>query len=133
MIANDGPQAMGECPSSAELSDFNQGRLMDADLNRVAEHVEAPCPRCLAALEKLEGRANLLLADLRGSPPLSSVESEEACRWVLSHVPGRGASDASTVPIARRAGDSEVGAAPNLPAVPGYEVRKELGRSGMGI
>ena len=76
------------CPSIDELKGFSIGRLPEPAFGRVAAHIEAPCPRCVAALEELEYRADPLLADLREPPPISAAEAEEACRCVLEHVLG---------------------------------------------
>jgi tetratricopeptide (TPR) repeat protein len=79
----------GACPSREELIAFHEGELPEPALNRVAEHIEVPCPRCVAALDKLEEQADSLLADLlREPPPITSAEAEEACRCVLKHVLG---------------------------------------------
>ena len=76
------------CPRIDELKGFSIGRLPEPALGRVAAHIKAPCPRCLAALDELEYWADPLLADLREPPPISAAEAEEACRCVLEHVLG---------------------------------------------
>jgi hypothetical protein len=87
------------CPSIDELKGFSIGRLPEPALGRVAAHVEALCPRCVAALEELEYWADPLLADLREPPPISAAEAEEACRCVLEHVLGLAVSTTDGGPL----------------------------------
>ncbi|HKB39027.1 MAG TPA: protein kinase, partial [Gemmataceae bacterium] len=89
---------LGACPSREELKAFHEGELPEPALNRVAEHIEAPCPQCVAILGDLEDRAGPLLADLRQPLPLSSTEAEEACWCVLDHVPAPGVPGVRTLP-----------------------------------
>src|SRR5262245_35462772 len=76
------------CPSIDELTAFSIGRLPEPTLNRVAAHIEIPCPKCVAVLGQLEDSADPLLADLREPFPLSAAEAEEAYRSVLELVLG---------------------------------------------
>jgi predicted Zn-dependent protease len=90
------------CPSNDELKGFSIGRLPERALNRVAAHIEARCPRCVAVLEELEEleySADPLLADLPEPPPISAAEADEVCRCVLEHVLGLAASSTDGVPL----------------------------------
>src|SRR5262249_58262873 len=62
MSSSDGQQVLGGCPSRSELKAFGSGRLPQPALNRIADHIEAPCPRCLAVLEEPVDGADPLLA-----------------------------------------------------------------------
>src|SRR5262245_46261314 len=88
MNRSDVQQGIDTCPSTKELTAFSIGRLPQSALNRVAEHIEAPCLRCVAELDKLEERAAPLPVDLREPPPISAAEAEEVCQSVLEHVLG---------------------------------------------
>jgi hypothetical protein len=88
MNMNDVQQDIDACPSTNELRAFSTGRLPQPALDLVTEHIEAHCPQCVAALDKLEERADALLADLREPPPISAAEAAEVCQGVLEHVLG---------------------------------------------
>jgi serine/threonine-protein kinase len=131
MSVSDGQQVLDACPSRDELKAFSIGRLPEPALDRVAAHIEAPCPRCLAALEELGDRADPLLADLREPLPLSAAEAEEACRCVLREPP----------PSARCVVDQFVATTvahdtPTEEALPqrfgNYELLKVVGKGGQG-
>jgi hypothetical protein len=134
MNRNDGQQVLDACPSVDELKEFSIGGLPEPALNRVAAHIEAPCPRCMAALEELEDSADPLLADLREPLPLSTAEAEEVCRRVLQCAPAPAAWGAkkveslrSTTPLAS-AGDEVP------PDLPGYETLTPwINKGGMGV
>jgi hypothetical protein len=91
--AQHGPDA---CPSPEELLDFSAGRSAATAREAIARHIEAPCPRCEAALLGLDERKDSLIADLQAAHPLSSSDAEEACLWALARVPS--ACPASCLP-----------------------------------
>src|SRR5262249_29140114 len=97
MNMSDGQQVLDVCPSRDELMAFGTGRLAQPALDRVSEHIAAPCPWCEAVLEELVDRADPLRPDLRGPLPLTSAEAREACQCVLDHVQAPGASGVRTV------------------------------------
>jgi tetratricopeptide (TPR) repeat protein len=94
----DGQQVLGACPSREELRAFSLGQLPKPVLERVAAHIEVPCPKCVTTLDQLEDRADPLFADLLEPLPLSAAEAAEACRCVLEHVLGPDVSTADWVP-----------------------------------
>jgi hypothetical protein len=97
MNRNNGQQVLDACPSIDELNEFSVGRLPEPALNRIAAHIEAPCPRCVAALAELEDSPDPLLADLREPLPLSTAETDEVCRRVLKRTPAPAAYWAETM------------------------------------
>jgi tRNA A-37 threonylcarbamoyl transferase component Bud32/tetratricopeptide (TPR) repeat protein len=111
---------LGACPSREELIAFHEGELPELALNRVAEHIEVPCPRCVAALNKLaEGRLPLF-ADLPEPLPLSVAEVEEAYEAVLRRVLGPAVSTTDWhAPWSPSTASALDRAAPELP---GYEI-----------
>jgi tetratricopeptide (TPR) repeat protein len=119
MSMSDGEQVLDSCPSREELKAFSTGRLARSALDRVAEHIEAPCPQCLAALEELKDRADPLLDDLREPPPLSAAEAEDACRCVLRHMLGSAVSTTDWDPPWSPSTATALDKAP--PDLPGHE------------
>jgi tetratricopeptide (TPR) repeat protein len=113
---NDDP---GACPSREDLIAFHQGELLEPAMNRVAKHIEVPCPQCLAALDKLEERTDAVLAGLRELPPLSAEEAEEAYQLVLKHVLGPAGSTVDLVP--QWDANTAVALDKTPPNLPGYE------------
>jgi len=111
---------LGTCPSGEELIAFYEGELPEAALNRVAEHIEIPCPSCIAVLSKLAERADPLLAELREPLPLSAAEAEAAYWSALKHVLGPTISTTDWrppwSPVTAIALDKE------RPDLPGYEI-----------
>jgi tetratricopeptide (TPR) repeat protein len=111
---------LGACPSREELIAFHEGELPEPALNRVAEHIEVPCPRCVAALNKLaEGRPTLF-ADLPEPLPLSVAEVEEAYEAVLRHV--LGPTVLTTDWHAPRNPSTASALDKKAPELPGYEI-----------
>lgn len=105
-----------DCPPEPDLLAFHLGTLCDADVDRVAEHLET-CTQCEAVVQRLETNVDPLLAALR--------------------IPVSGASDTFAL-ISSRLRERD-GAENGLPAtsvwpeLPGYEILSVLGRGGMGI
>src|SRR5262249_45368918 len=87
--------------------------------DRVAAHIEGPCPRCVVALGKLGERAAPLLAGLREPPPISAAEAEEVCQFVLERVLGSDCSTTDWEPWSRSAATALDNKPPELR---GYEV-----------
>jgi hypothetical protein len=111
---------LGTCPSGEELIAFYEGELPEAALNRVAEHIEIPCPSCIAVLSKLAERADPLLAEFREPLPLSAAEAEAAYWSALKHVLGPTVSTTDWrppwSPVTATTLDRE------RPDLPGYEI-----------
>jgi lipopolysaccharide biosynthesis regulator YciM len=93
---------------------------MESALDRVAEHIEAPCPQCLAALEESNKHPDPLLADFREPLPLSAAEAEEAYRSVLEFLLGSAVSTADWDPPWSSSTATALDKAP--PNLPGYEI-----------
>jgi hypothetical protein len=110
---------LGACPSREELVAFHEGELPEEVLNRFAEHIQVPCPRCIAALDKLEERADPLLDALREPPPISVAEAEEAYQSVLEHVLGLAVSTTVWDPPGSSSTAAALDGAP--PDVPGHQ------------
>jgi eukaryotic-like serine/threonine-protein kinase len=111
----------GACPSPEELFDFSVGRVTEPAREAIARHIEAPCPRCEAALLEMADRKDPLIADLAAAPPLSSADAEEACRWVLDRVPAAGPSPSLATTddyVGSQGRPAEAGGKPSPPAVP---------------
>jgi anti-sigma factor RsiW len=90
------------CPSADELTGFVLGTLPEADLERVAQHLDG-CPACEAAVNSLESASDPVLAALR-------------------HPAGSGTSVLSPPPAAPRAA---------LPERLGdFRILREVGRGG---
>ena len=56
---------MNACPSDERLHNFSVGNVSGDELEEMAEHVEQ-CSACLGKLEKLEGKEDGLLSELKG-------------------------------------------------------------------
>ncbi|MGH7194864.1 MAG: hypothetical protein ACREJM_15220 [Candidatus Saccharimonadales bacterium] len=71
------------CPQPDELTAFSVGRLDDADLDRVAAHLER-CEQCLETIAALDDSTDALLGDLRRTRPHVSPETSDACRRAVA-------------------------------------------------
>jgi tetratricopeptide (TPR) repeat protein len=132
MNRSDGRQVREACPSREELSAFNEGRLPEPALSRVAAHIDTPCPQCVAELEDLEDGASPLLADLREPPAVSAAEAEEACRCVLDRVPAPAVATASWLPPLIPTAAVALDDVP--PDLPGHKtLPPPVGKGGMGV
>ncbi len=113
-MASDAHQASGargptlpNCPTKDRLLAFHRGTLPEADVEAVAEHLEA-CATCEAALAQMDGAADPLLAVLRQPLP-------------------------ATAPVRRGDDEGDPTSAENWPRLPDYQVVCCLGRGGMGV
>jgi tRNA A-37 threonylcarbamoyl transferase component Bud32 len=95
------------CPAATELSRFALGDLSGADFARLAAHVEQ-CSTCESALQKWDGAADPLLAQLRGTTPDSSVTANMPPNHLMKAA--LGARTAAAVPpvCGRRIGKFEL-------------------------
>ena len=96
----------GPCPTEQELTAFNLGTLPPAEVDALAEHLES-CPRCEAAVERLEGAVDPLVGALRQALPATVLKNS--------------GSGSSLIDSAK------------WPSPPGYEIIAPLGRGGMGV
>jgi tRNA A-37 threonylcarbamoyl transferase component Bud32 len=101
------------CPSADDLFAFAVGRLAADAREPIARHIET-CAACLTRLNQLNEPNDPLLAELRDPIP-TGLFSESKRADSLS-------PDAEPSPEAA-----------GWPAVPGYEILRELGRGGMGV
>jgi serine/threonine protein kinase/tetratricopeptide (TPR) repeat protein len=131
---------MKTCPSQAELCAWlESGSEADTD-SRIAAHLET-CVSCQQVLERLtdiEGEGG------PGGPPLagSPADSAAALSRVLdpslpgargsSSEPGKGKLDRLRCLLSGET-SAAAPAAPDLPAIAGYEILGELGRGGVGV
>jgi WD40 repeat protein/serine/threonine protein kinase len=104
--------SLTSCPSEPELLAFHLGTAPAETLDAVADHLES-CPRCEAALQRLDGRTDPVLAALRKPVP-----------------PDEGPPARANRPSAAEPFDPTVWE--HWPDLPGYEVLAALGRGGMG-
>jgi serine/threonine protein kinase/WD40 repeat protein len=107
---------MTDCPAREQLRLLLDGELADAAEREVSAHVEG-CARCQQVLEEMTA----VTAARAPTPPGGARVSDgdlQRLRGLLP--PARGSS-------------AEVPALTVWPAVPGYEVLRELGRGGMAV
>jgi WD40 repeat protein/serine/threonine protein kinase len=107
------------CPSDRELLAFHVGSLEEERIDSIADHLEG-CPRCEAAVERLDGSVDRAFFALRDVGPVLPVSV-------------RGRSPGSQVPSAHRRNDGDLTAPENWPIIPGYEILGPLGGGGMGV
>jgi WD40 repeat protein/predicted Ser/Thr protein kinase len=102
------------CPSEQTLRAFHLSELPEAEVDAVADHLEA-CAGCEEALRLLDAKTDPSLVVLHR---LADDDPDEAS-WLQKTLRPSGAAP---------------GPAPRAwPQVPGYDVQGELGRGGMGI
>ena len=111
-------------PTDQSLQSYGLGKLEDASVKAVEEHLEA-CADCRRRVAELSADSFLgRLRDAEGPPRDTELPS---CVPTASVQPDRGQSARSlSVPPA-----AEV--PPGLAAHPDYEIIRELGRGGMGV
>jgi eukaryotic-like serine/threonine-protein kinase len=103
-----------DCPSAHELDAFHVGTLAEDRIDAVAEHLEH-CPRCEAAIRRLDSSVDKALAAVRLAGPVAPSGPENAIVAALV----RGADIDPTSPD-------------NWPQLPGYEIVAAIGQGGMG-
>jgi serine/threonine protein kinase len=125
------------CPSDETLTGLLTDALTPAERDSLARHVEgcAPCQGRLARLTEVPDTE----VWRRGEHPRQGCEAEEGVVNRLKrlppsadvHGPGQADGPAGGTPPAADAAPAAVASEP--PAVPGYEIQRELGRGGMGV
>jgi eukaryotic-like serine/threonine-protein kinase len=99
-----------ECPSQENLLAFHLGKLSEAQVEAVAEHLES-CPLCEAAVEQLDASPDPILSVLR-----QTAHGGPATQAVTTPLPGPGPFRSE-----------------DWPSLQGYEILGTLGRGGMGV
>jgi WD40 repeat protein/serine/threonine protein kinase len=102
------------CPSEQQLLAFHLGKLVESEVDAVAEHLES-CRHCESVLERLDSTSDLLLAALRTPVPGDEMP-------IRPELPQTGDVD----PL-------DPFAPENWPVLLGYEVLAPIGRGGMGV
>src|SRR5262245_19300513 len=128
---------MPSCPSDETLTGLLADALTLAERDSLARHVEG-CAPCQERLDRLTGTPDAERWRRAGHPP-QGCEAEEGMVRRLKRVPPSSAAH-RLGQADRPAGDSPRAADPTPavadsepPAVPGFEIRGELGRGGMGV
>jgi WD40 repeat protein/tRNA A-37 threonylcarbamoyl transferase component Bud32 len=103
-----------DCPSDQDLLAFHRGTLPEAELDALADHLET-CPGCAAAVERLDGAVDPLVAVVR--------KRVQALSW----------SGSARADFPRGAAEPDGTDPADWPRLPGYEVVGPLGRGGMGV
>jgi serine/threonine protein kinase len=134
--------AMGVHPDPAILALYAGGRLRDADMDRVEEHL-AGCRSCLAAMEQIPEDATVrLLRDFAGQTATSSRQIHAAktaeidARGVMQAIepqPPSPASEDTTKLFGPDDREAEASAPRDPLEHPRYRLKSVLGRGGMGL
>jgi hypothetical protein len=112
---------MNHCPARDLLERFLNETLADLELDEVDRHVQG-CPACQQTLEELTDDPIWRPEPRDENSLVSSGAEPDAVNVVDSLGQTAGATTAALEPVARV-----------VPAVPGYEITRELGRGGMGV
>jgi WD40 repeat protein/serine/threonine protein kinase len=128
---------MNSCPSNEQLAGLLDDALSPAERDAVAQHVDGciPCQEQLARLTDIPDTDTWLRAE---HPPQGSEDEERMVRqWKRMPPPS---APGPPEPVTGPGGPSRHAVAPlqaardaERPAVPGYELLRELGRGGMGV
>jgi WD40 repeat protein len=114
---------MKPCPAVDQLRQFLADDLPTADLAAIDEHIES-CPTCQATLERMSGPNG-------DRPGRGGVEGEAAVSGLESFWRRLENAPPGTIGPGKLAGATTE--APECPAIPSYEILRELGRGGMGV
>lgn len=123
------------CPDRDQLQAFGAGRLDEAELESIAEHL-GDCHPCEAALETNPDFGDTLVARLRLPPPTDPILQEPQLDRLLARACAIPLGSSVATPVVEDDGESLPIEVPveQLPERIGqYELQGRIGRGGMGV
>lgn len=112
------------CPSDDELSAFLVGQLSEADIDRVADHLDA-CPECRGTIETLEMQRDTLVSQLRVPASAQPLPISAACERAM-------AAAEKLLDESPSAATEATLIVPSVARIRDYRIVEKLGQGGMG-